>query len=197
MDDPYYQSMMEQMLDDPDTLRQLMEENPMTKQLMKDNPMMKHMMTNPAMMKMLLSTFLFILDKDTIKMAKEMQKNGGLSNASNMSALGGLGGLEAFNGNTANNQTNPMMNPMMNPFMMGSGFGGNPAQNFPNQNIPSSFSNPFLMSQGMFGMNQNNQNSQNNQNNLNPMSNFTSMFSNLSFSQQNTLDEQKYQSQIK
>ena len=43
----------------------------MTKQLMNQNPMMKMIMSNPAMMKMVFSNlFIFISDKDTLKMAK-------------------------------------------------------------------------------------------------------------------------------
>jgi hypothetical protein len=48
LEDPQYQGMMEQMLDDPDTLRQLMEENPMLKGMMKDNPAMKMMLNSKA-----------------------------------------------------------------------------------------------------------------------------------------------------
>lgn len=48
----------------------------MTKQMIEQNPMMKMIMSNPAMMKMVFSNFFLTLDKDTIKMAKEMQKNG-------------------------------------------------------------------------------------------------------------------------
>jgi len=55
LDDPQYQGMMEQMLDDPDTLRQLMNENPMMRNMLKDNPGLKTMMENPALMKMILS----------------------------------------------------------------------------------------------------------------------------------------------
>lgn len=65
MDDPYYQSMMEQMLDDPDTLKQIMEENPMTRQLMNQNPMMKTIMSNPAMMKMFFSIFFILFQTKT------------------------------------------------------------------------------------------------------------------------------------
>ena len=55
MDDPQYQGMMQQMLDDPDTMRQLMEENPMMKNMIKDNPALKALMSNPAFMKSILS----------------------------------------------------------------------------------------------------------------------------------------------
>lgn len=47
MQDPQYQGMMQQLLDDPDTLRQVMEENPMIRNMIKDNPMMKSMLSNP------------------------------------------------------------------------------------------------------------------------------------------------------
>lgn len=60
LDDPQYQGMMEQMLEDPDTLRQLMEENPMMKNMINNNPMMKNMLSNPAMLKMIFSTSFFI-----------------------------------------------------------------------------------------------------------------------------------------
>lgn len=56
LDDPQYQGMIEQMMEDPDTLRQLMEENPMMKNMMNSNPMMKSMLSNPAMLKMIFST---------------------------------------------------------------------------------------------------------------------------------------------
>lgn len=59
LDDPQYQGMMEQMLEDPDTLRQLMEENPMMKNMINNNPMMKNMLSNPAMLKMIFSTTFF------------------------------------------------------------------------------------------------------------------------------------------
>lgn len=55
LDDPQYQGMLEQMMEDPDTLRQLMEENPMMKNMMNNNPMMKSMLSNPAMLKMIFS----------------------------------------------------------------------------------------------------------------------------------------------
>ena len=55
LDDPQYQGMMEQMLDDPDTLRQLMNENPMIRKMINDNPSLKMVMENPALMKMMFS----------------------------------------------------------------------------------------------------------------------------------------------
>jgi ubiquilin len=56
LDDPQVQGMLEQMMDDPDTLRQMINENPMTRNMMKDNPMMQAMMNNPALLKMVFST---------------------------------------------------------------------------------------------------------------------------------------------
>ena len=55
LEDPQYEGMMQQMLDDPDTLRQLMEENPAMKSMMNSNPMMKSMLSNPALLKMIFS----------------------------------------------------------------------------------------------------------------------------------------------
>ncbi len=69
--------MMEQLLDDPDTLRHLINENPMLKNQMDSNPMMKMVMENPDLLKMVLSIFPTYLDKDTIKKTKEFMKNGG------------------------------------------------------------------------------------------------------------------------
>lgn len=55
LDDPQYEGMMQQMLEDPETLRQLMEENPAMKSMLNSNPMMKSMLSNPAMLKMIFS----------------------------------------------------------------------------------------------------------------------------------------------
>ena len=55
MDDPQVQGMIEQMMDDPDTLRQMLNENPMTRNMMKDNPMMQMVLNNPALLKMVFS----------------------------------------------------------------------------------------------------------------------------------------------
>ena len=55
LEDPQVQGMLEQMMDDPDTLRQMLNENPMARSMMKDNPMMEMVMNNPALLKMVFS----------------------------------------------------------------------------------------------------------------------------------------------
>lgn len=55
MDDPFYASMIEELLKDPETMVKMMEENPVTKKLMDSNPMMKMMMSNPETLKMIIS----------------------------------------------------------------------------------------------------------------------------------------------
>lgn len=55
LDDPAYQGMMEEMMSDPDTIKQLLEENPMFRNMMNQNPHMKMMLNNPAMLKMMMS----------------------------------------------------------------------------------------------------------------------------------------------
>lgn len=55
LDDPFYQSMIEELMKDPDTMIRMMEENPMTRKMMKDNPMMKAMLSNPETLKMMMS----------------------------------------------------------------------------------------------------------------------------------------------
>ena len=47
LNDPQAQGMIEEMLNDPDTLRQMFDENPMLKNMIKDNPMMKMVLDNP------------------------------------------------------------------------------------------------------------------------------------------------------
>ena len=47
MDDPFYESMIEELLKDPDTMMRMMQDNPLTRRMMDSNPMMKMMMSNP------------------------------------------------------------------------------------------------------------------------------------------------------
>ncbi|CAM6002744.1 unnamed protein product [Sphagnum balticum] len=52
MNDPQYEGMIEEMMNDPDTMRHLINENPALRSMMNGNPMMKAIMENPALMKM-------------------------------------------------------------------------------------------------------------------------------------------------
>jgi len=55
LNDPQYQGMIEDMLNDPDTLRHLMNTDPMMQNMIKNNPGMKMVLENPALMKMIFS----------------------------------------------------------------------------------------------------------------------------------------------
>ncbi len=60
LNDPQYQGMIEEMLNDPDTLRHLMNNDPMMQNMIKNNPAMKMVLENPALMKMVFSKPLLI-----------------------------------------------------------------------------------------------------------------------------------------
>lgn len=60
MNDPMYQSMMEDMLKDPDTLKYMIDENPMLRNMVNQNPSMKMMLQNPTLMKSMFSNSLLI-----------------------------------------------------------------------------------------------------------------------------------------
>ena len=55
LNDPQYQGMIEDMLNDPDTLRHLMNTDPMMQNMIKNNPGMRMVLENPALMKMIFS----------------------------------------------------------------------------------------------------------------------------------------------
>lgn len=74
LDDPQYQGMLEQMMQDPDTMRQLMEENPMMKSMMNNNPMMKQVFSNPALLKMVFSTTFTIQTKTPSRKLRNILK---------------------------------------------------------------------------------------------------------------------------
>lgn len=57
MNDPTYQGMIEDLMNDPETMKQLLEDNPMFKNMIKDNPSLKMVLDNPALMKMVFSNY--------------------------------------------------------------------------------------------------------------------------------------------
>ena len=57
MNDPSYQGMMEELMKDPETMKQIIEDNPMLRNMFHQNPAMKAMLDNPAMMKMVFSKY--------------------------------------------------------------------------------------------------------------------------------------------
>lgn len=54
MDDPFYQKMIEEMLNDPEIMIKAMETSPQLKQMVDSNPMLKMMMSNPELMKVIM-----------------------------------------------------------------------------------------------------------------------------------------------
>jgi hypothetical protein len=59
LNDPMSMSMMEEMMQDPDTLRYLIDQNPMLKSMFASNPSMKMILDNPQLMKSVFSTKIF------------------------------------------------------------------------------------------------------------------------------------------
>jgi ubiquilin len=95
MNNPMYMNMMNEMLQDPNTLNMLMN-SPQLKPLLDSNPQLRMMMSNPQMMQSL-------MNPQNLQNAMNMM--GG------MGSLGGLGGLPSQTGQTQQNQNpNPFEN---------------------------------------------------------------------------------------
>lgn len=84
MNNPMYMQMMNEMLQDPNTLNMIMN-SPQLKPLLDSNPQLRQMMSNPQMMQML-------LNPQNIQNAMSMMGQGG------QSGLGGQGGQGGFGG---------------------------------------------------------------------------------------------------
>lgn len=97
LDNPMYQSMLQQMAQNPEMMKMMLEANPETKALMDSNPMFRSLMNNPEYLKQMFTP-------ENLRMASQMMRNsgmgggfGGMGGMGGMSGMGGMGGMGGMN----------------------------------------------------------------------------------------------------